>query len=81
MATIIFSTKPPISDDDRGAERSRWLRWSQLTLNPADEAIVTAELTRLSMESAKEPYSICNLPRLLARSPGPGFCHTCHQVR
>jgi hypothetical protein len=40
MATDIFNTNPPISDDDRGAERARWLRWSQLTLSPDDAAIV-----------------------------------------
>jgi hypothetical protein len=52
MATIIFSANPPISDDDRGADRARWLRWSQLTLSPDDAAIVAAELARISTESA-----------------------------
>jgi hypothetical protein len=48
MATTIFSANPPISDDDRGADRARWLRWSQhLTLSPDDAA-----LAPISTESA-----------------------------
>jgi hypothetical protein len=81
MATIIFGTNQPISDDDRGAERSRCLRWSRLTLNPADEVIVTAELTRLSDGERQRAVIDLQFARLLARSPAPGFCHTCHQGR
>jgi hypothetical protein len=53
MGADNFSINPPISDDDQGAERARWLRWSQhLTLSPDDAAIVAAELARISTESA-----------------------------